>query len=48
VVSGGRPTLRAVLVQGRVVVDKDTIPGLDLAQLRHDALDFVQRLRAAA
>lgn len=37
VVGGGRPTLRALMVQGRVVVENDTIPGLDLAQLRRDA-----------
>ncbi|MFM1856400.1 MAG: hypothetical protein RLZ83_1709 [Pseudomonadota bacterium] len=47
VASGGRPTLRAVLVQGRVVVQDDTIPGLDLAQLRHDAQRFVRRLQTA-
>ena len=44
VASGGRPTLRALLVQGRVVVENDTIPGLDMAQLRHDAQDFVKRI----
>jgi cytosine/adenosine deaminase-related metal-dependent hydrolase len=42
VASGGRARLRAVLVQGRVVVENDTIPGLDLAQLRHEAQTFVQ------
>jgi cytosine/adenosine deaminase-related metal-dependent hydrolase len=46
VASGGRPTLRALLVQGRVVVENDTIPGLDLAQLRHDAQTFVERVIA--
>jgi 8-oxoguanine deaminase len=45
VASGGRPTLRAVLVQGRVVVENDQIPGLDMAQLRHDAQAFVQTMR---
>ena len=42
VASGGRTRLRAVLVQGRIVVEHDTIPGLDLAQLRRDAQAFVQ------
>jgi len=46
VASGGRPTLRALLVQGRVVVEDDTIPGLDLAQLRHDAQAFVEHVIA--
>jgi cytosine/adenosine deaminase-related metal-dependent hydrolase len=47
VVSGGRPTLRAVLVQGRVVVEHDTIPGLDLGALRADARRFVETVRNA-
>ncbi len=46
VVSGGRPTLRAVLVQGRVVVEHDTIPGLDLGALRAEASRFVRAVRA--
>ncbi len=45
VASGGRPTLRAVLVQGRVVVENDRIPGLDMAQLRHDAQALVRSMR---
>ena len=44
VASGGRPTLRALLVHGRVVVENDQIPGLDMAQLRHDAQSFVKRI----
>jgi cytosine/adenosine deaminase-related metal-dependent hydrolase len=48
VVSGGRPTLRALLVQGRVIVENDRIPGLDLAQLRAESEAFVQRLLGAA
>ncbi len=47
VAGGGRPTLRALLVQGRVVVEHDAIPGLDLAQLRRDAQALVQGMRAA-
>ncbi len=46
VASGGRTPLRALLVQGRVVVENDGVPGLDLAQLRADAQALVQRLRA--
>ena len=46
VASGGRPTLRLALVQGRVVVENDTIPGLDLAQLRAEAQAFVKTLLA--
>ncbi len=46
VASGGRPTLRALLVQGRVVVENDAIPGLDLAHLRRDAQTFVARAMA--
>lgn len=44
VASGGRTPLRAVLVGGRVVVEHDTIPGLDLAALRADAKRMVQRM----
>ena len=47
VASGGAPGLRAVLVQGRTVVEHDTLPGLDLARLRREAQDFVHRLRAS-
>jgi cytosine/adenosine deaminase-related metal-dependent hydrolase len=46
VAGGGRPTLRALLVQGRVVVDNDAIPGLDLAQLRSDAQRLVNGMLA--
>lgn len=41
VVGGGRPTLRALLVHGRRVVENDAIPGLDMAQLRADATRLV-------
>ena len=44
VASGGRPTLRALLVHGRVVVENDCIPGLDMAQLRADAQAFVKTM----
>ena len=45
VASGGRARLRALLVNGRVVVENDTIPGLDLAQLQQDAQALVARMR---
>jgi 8-oxoguanine deaminase len=45
VASGGRPTLKALLVHGRVVVENDAIPGLDMAQLRRDALAFVNLVK---
>ena len=45
VASGGRPTMRLALVQGRVVVENDAIRGLDMAQLRRDALAFVKAVR---
>jgi cytosine/adenosine deaminase-related metal-dependent hydrolase len=44
VVGGGRPTLKALLVQGRVVVEDDTVPGLDLAGLRAQAAALVRRM----
>ena len=44
VVSGGRPTLRALLAHGRIVVENDHIPGLDLAQLRADAQAQVNKM----
>lgn len=46
VVSGGQVSLRAVLVQGRVVVENNAIPGLDLSALRRDAQTFVDRTRS--
>lgn len=45
VASGGRPRLKALLVQGRVVVQDDTIPGLDLEALRRDAQALVDGMR---
>ncbi|MFC3108695.1 amidohydrolase family protein [Undibacterium arcticum] len=37
VVSAGRPRLKWLLVDGRIVVEDDAIPGLDMAQLRAQA-----------
>ena len=45
VASGGRARLRALLVNGRVVVENDLIPGLDIAQLRRDAQALVDLMR---
>jgi cytosine/adenosine deaminase-related metal-dependent hydrolase len=45
VASGGRPTLRALLVQGRLVAEHDQIPGLDLAELQAQARALVARMR---
>ena len=46
VASGGRCRLRALLVHGRVVVQDDVIPGLDLPQLRAQAHAAVRQMRA--
>jgi cytosine/adenosine deaminase-related metal-dependent hydrolase len=46
VAGGGRPTLRALFVHGRVVVQDDAIPGLDMAQLRADAQRLVNGMLA--
>jgi 8-oxoguanine deaminase len=48
IVSGGRPRLQWLLVDGRVVVENDAIPGLDLARLRAQAQAEVRRLRELA
>lgn len=48
VVSGGRPSLRWLLCNGRVVVEHDSIPGLDLAEMRAQAREAVQRLARGA
>ncbi|HSV78000.1 MAG TPA: amidohydrolase family protein [Ramlibacter sp.] len=47
VISGGRPKLRWLLAAGRVLVEHDQIPGLDLAKLRHQARRAVARLANA-
>ncbi len=44
VASGGRARLRALLVQGRTVVENDRIPGLDLPALRRDAQRLVNSM----
>jgi len=44
VASGGRPRLRLLTVQGRVVVENDAIPGLDLPRLLARAGEAVRKL----
>ena len=46
VVAGGRPRLKALLVDGRVVLEHDRIPGLDLAALRAEAGETVRLMQA--
>jgi len=46
VTGAGSVHLRHLLVGGRRVVDNGSIPGVDLAQLRHDAARIVARLVA--
>jgi cytosine/adenosine deaminase-related metal-dependent hydrolase len=46
VASGGRPHLRLATVQGRVVVEHDTIPGQDLPRLLARAREAVRKLAA--
>ncbi len=47
VVAGGRPRLKALVVDGRVVLEDDRIPGLDLTVLRHQADETVRAMQAA-
>lgn len=47
VVSGGRPRLKWLLVEGKVVVKDDAIPGVDMAELRAQARADVRRLMAS-
>lgn len=46
VVSGARPRLKWLLCQGRIVVEDDAVPGLDLAELAHEARAAVRRICA--
>jgi 8-oxoguanine deaminase len=46
VASGGRPSVRALIVDGRVVMEHDRIPGIDLAELAHDARAAVRAMQA--
>ena len=46
IVAGGRPRLKWLLCDGRVVVEDDMIPGFDMARLRAEAAAAVKRLTA--
>jgi len=46
VAGAGTVHVRHLLVGGRKVVDNGSIPGVDLARLRHDAARIVTRLAA--
>ena len=48
VVSGGRPTLKWLVADGRVIVEDDAIPGLDMAELGASARAAVRRLVRSA
>jgi cytosine/adenosine deaminase-related metal-dependent hydrolase len=48
VVSGSRPHLQWLLANGRVVVEDDAIPGLDMAEMRAQAREAVARLARMA
>ena len=48
VASGGRPTLRALLVGGRLVVEDDAVHGIDLEELGRAARAGVKTLLARA
>ena len=48
IVSGGRPRLRWALCAGRVVVEDDRIPGLDLERLGAEAREATRQLAQAA
>lgn len=45
VACGGRASLKALMINGRVIVEDDVIPGLDLAQMRHQAMSAVRTLQ---
>lgn len=48
VASGGRPHLQWLLVDGRIVVEDDRLPGVDTRQLGREAREAVRTLLAAA
>lgn len=47
VMSAGAPRLKAVMVQGRMVLEDGAIPGFDMEALRHEALAAVRHITAA-
>ncbi|CAI1535884.1 amidohydrolase family protein [Serratia plymuthica] len=48
VACGGRASLKALMVKGRVIVENDVIPGLDLDTMRHEAMSAVRTLQQRA
>ncbi|EKF63588.1 hydroxydechloroatrazine ethylaminohydrolase domain protein, partial [Serratia plymuthica A30] len=48
VACGGRASLKALMVKGRVTVENDVIPGLDLDTMRHEAMSAVRTLQQRA
>ncbi|MDJ1656718.1 amidohydrolase family protein, partial [Raoultella sp. Ech2A] len=48
VACGGRASLRALMINGRVIVENDVIPGLDLHAMRHQAISAVRTLQQRA
>lgn len=48
VACGGRASLKALMINGRVIVGNDVIPGLDLEAMRHEAMSAVRTLQQRA
>jgi 8-oxoguanine deaminase len=48
VACGGRASLKALLINGRMIVENDSVPGLDLDALRVDAMAAVKTLQQRA
>ncbi|MBF7957981.1 amidohydrolase family protein [Rahnella victoriana] len=48
VACGGRASLKALMINGRVIVENDVIPGLDLDAMRHEAMSAVRTLQQRA
>ena len=45
VACGGRASLKALMIKGRVIVENDAIPGVDMELLRHQSMAMVQTLQ---
>jgi len=48
VACAGRASLKALMINGRVIVENDVIPGLDLEAMRHEAMSAVRTLQQRA
>jgi len=48
VACGGRASLKALMINGRVIVENDVVPGLDLEEMRHQAMSAVRTLHQRA